>query len=340
MEPLRFTDEDVAWFRVGEASDARVRRHAVDLAERLGFGEGRAGEVAIVASELTTNLARHAGGGAVALRRLRAGPAVGIGLLALDEGPGIADLGEARRDGRSSRATLGIGLGAIERLSSASEIYSLPGKGTVVDARIWAVDPPPEASGGPEVAGLVRAMTNEDVCGDAGLALEQDGKRILVLADGLGHGPLAASASRAAIHVAVEDGGASPAALLAAMHRRMRHTRGAAVAVVIVDRAAGVARFAGVGNVAAWIAHEGGRRGMASEPGIVGGQLRKEPREETFELPEAALVVLHSDGLTDRWDLARYPGLRSRSAAVLAGVLLRDAGIRHDDASVLVARAS
>ena len=47
---------------------------------------------------------------------------------------------------------------------------------------------------------------------------------------------------------------------------------------------------------------------------------------------------MHSDGLTDKWDLGRYPGLLVRSPLVVAATLLRDAAVRRDDASVLVCR--
>lgn len=47
---------------------------------------------------------------------------------------------------------------------------------------------------------------------------------------------------------------------------------------------------------------------------------------------------MHSDGVTDRWRLTDYPGLQRRSPQVIAATLLRDAGVRRDDACVLVAR--
>jgi hypothetical protein len=120
------------------------------------------------------------------------------------------------------------------------------------------------------------------------------------------------------------------------VHRELAGTRGAAVAVADIDRDAGQVRFAGVGNVSTWIDDGERRRSLLSQPGIVGAQART-IREDVYELPRGALVVLHSDGLTDKWDLAQVPGLRRRSATVMAAALLRLAGVRHDDASVVVA---
>jgi hypothetical protein len=96
--------------------------------------------------------------------------------------------------------------------------------------------------------------------------------------------------------------------------------------------------FCGVGNVAATIVDGERRRAMVSLPGIVGQQYR-EAREFSYPLAPGALVVLHSDGLTEKWDLGDYPGLADHAPVVIAATLLRDAARRRDDAAVLVARA-
>lgn len=322
------------WFCIDHrAADARARREAVALATRLGFGDARAAEVGIVAAELTSNVARHGGGGDIVLRRVRCSPQTGLGLLAMDRGPGIADLALAVRDGVSTSSTLGIGLGAVQRLAAATDIYSVPGRGTVIDA---VVCPGGSVADGADVGGLSRPMTNEEVCGDSFAVVAQGSRHVAVLADGLGHGPLAAAASQAAVQVLIEGTTDGPAALLAEMGSRLRHTRGAAVAVADVDLDERVLRFAGVGNVAGWILHDERRQGMPSQPGIVGGRPPRAVRERVFALTPGAVVVLHSDGLTDKWELTSYPGIRARTAPVIAAVLLRDAGVRHDDACVAV----
>lgn len=331
--------EDPAWFTLDERSgDSRVRRAATALAERLGFGEARCGEVGIVASEVTTNLARHAGGGAVALRRLGGEHEVGVGLLALDAGPGIGDVAQARRDGHSSAGTLGIGLGAIDRLS-ASELYSLPGRGTVLNVELWPNAHVSGESRGAGVAVLTRPMANEEVCGDTGAVIDEGERRVLVLADGLGHGPLAATASRAAVRVLLEAPELEPTAAIAEMNRQLGRTRGAAVAVVTLDRQRGIARHAGVGNISCFVVEaDGRRRSLASLPGIVGAPGARRLRAEEVALSPGASVVLHSDGMSEKWDPSAYPGLARYSATVLAGLLMRDAAVRLDDASVVVAR--
>ena len=165
-----------------------------------------------------------------------------------------------------------------------------------------------------------------------------------MLCDGLGHGLLANLASQAALVEFARAPAAGPRDVLEYIHERTRHTRGVVAAIAELDRIRGIVRFAGIGNIAATVttpsaANSGARRAMVSMPGIV-GQQRIQVREFEYALAPDALVILHSDGLTDRWSLDTYPGLATRSAVVIAATLLRDAGTRRDDAAALVAMPS
>jgi serine/threonine-protein kinase RsbT len=54
-----------------------------------------------------------------------------------DEGPGIADVEQAMRDGFTTGAGLGLGLSGARRLSNEFTIQSAPGKGTRVAIARW-----------------------------------------------------------------------------------------------------------------------------------------------------------------------------------------------------------
>ncbi|MGI5241320.1 ATP-binding protein [Dactylosporangium sp. CA-139066] len=331
------TVEELGWLAVDDAGAAAIaKRVAVDGARRLGFSEQRAGEVAIVAAELASNLHRHADAGALSVRLLRRGEVGGIELVAVDSGPGMVDLPFSSLDGHSTAGTLGIGLGAVQRLSDRAGGYSEPGRGTVFAAQLWPHDRMP--AGLPPVAGLSRPITGEKVCGDrfAARAVVEDGSLLVLVADGLGHGPLAAAASAAVVDAFLASSLSAPGALIEHLHRSVSHTRGAAVSVARVG--GGSVVFAGLGNVAGTIAFpDGERRGMVSMPGIVGHQSRG-VREFVYDLPAEGVVVLHSDGVSDRWSLREHPGLARRDPLLVAATLLRDAGVRRDDACVAVAR--
>jgi anti-sigma regulatory factor (Ser/Thr protein kinase) len=158
--------EDGGWFRIDEATSAgAARRAAAEAGRRLGFSETRLGELSIAATELATNLARHAVDGRLLVRYLRRDGAGGVLLVAVDSGPGMADLEASGRDGHSTSGTLGIGLGAVRRLATRSDGYSLPGRGTVIAAEFWPQ--PPAAQTDPDIDGVVRPITGERVAGDA-----------------------------------------------------------------------------------------------------------------------------------------------------------------------------
>jgi anti-sigma regulatory factor (Ser/Thr protein kinase) len=324
---------DVAWFaNIADGTDGAVRRAATEVATKIGFDPASVAEIAIVATELASNLRKHADDGALVVRIARTREEAGVELLALDRGPGIVDIDHALADGHSTAGSLGVGLGAVTRLTSSFDVWSRPGSGTLMVARRWRRDPGPITT---HYGSLTRPITGEEVCGDA-VAVRTDGPRTIALVvDGLGHGPLAATAAHAAVHRFNEVELRGPVEILKAMHPALAHTRGAAAAVVDVDPGRGDVRFAGVGNISAFCDDGERRSGLMSYPGILGGQVRTF-REISQPLRPGTLVVLHSDGVSEKWDLAKYPGLRRTNPSLIAAALIRDLGVRRDDASALV----
>ncbi|MEV4809405.1 SpoIIE family protein phosphatase [Micromonospora avicenniae] len=324
------------WFRMESGSTGSVVRRAAErLGRQLELGEARTADLVIVVAELTSNLAKHAEDPALLLRPVRRADEAGVELIAVDSGPGMADLAISSRDGHSTVGTLGIGLGAIVRQATWFDGYSLPGRGTVLAVQVW----PSEIGETPWVGGLTRPLGGETISGDGYAVRVIEGRRQVLVSDGLGHGPLAAAASDTAIAAFHTAPAGPPAAVVQHLHRSMSHTRGAALAVAELGPSAGVLRYAGLGNIAGQvIASDGRRRGLVSLPGIAGHQ-RPAVREYDYPFDAGALLVMHSDGVVDRWQLDDYPGLVERSPLVVAATLLREAGTRRDDACVLVARA-
>jgi hypothetical protein len=237
------------------------------------------------------------------------------------------------RDGHSTTGTLGIGLGAVSRLSSHVDGYSQRGSGTVVAAQFWpaGVTPVPQRA-----EGLSRPLTGEKMCGDRFSVRVHENLILLLVADGLGHGPLAAAAAAASVDAFQQTDRDAPGAIVEHVHRTVSYTRGAAVSVARIE--GDTVWFAGLGNVAGAIVWpDGERRGMVSMPGIAGHQARQ-IKEFSYPADAHAVAVLHSDGVTDRWNVRDYPGLLRHSPLTIAATLLRDGGQRRDDACVAVAR--
>lgn len=324
---------DLRWLRVEDASAvAACRGAALALAARLRFPASRADKLALAVTEAASNLHKHARQGSMLLRISREGGDPGIELVTIDAGPGLRDTAAALRDGHSTSGTLGVGLGAIRRLSDFTDLYSVPGHSTVLVARFW----PASHQGGTPFAGLVRPITGETECGDTFGAVETDDSMTGVLCDGLGHGPLAATAATKAVKAVLEGPADEPAALLERAHRRLNQTRGGAVGVVRVTGQR--VSFAGLGNIAAVILAGGTRKGMVSVPGIAGHQART-IRQFEYAAPPGAAIILHSDGISSRWAAESLPGLHTRDPLTIAAALLAEAGTRRDDAGLLVLKS-
>jgi hypothetical protein len=231
---------------------------------------------------------------------------------------------------------LGTGFGAMQRNSSQLELYSTPGKGTVVaavirDQRKAAVSP------AIELAGISVPKPGEEECGDGWAASHTPAGAKILVVDGLGHGSLAASAARAAAKAFAEVADSRPAEIMRHLNTRLHHTRGAAAAVVNLDLERRDAVFCGVGNISGILDSSADVRHAVSMSGIVGFQART-VREFCYSWTPFSILILSSDGLRTRWELASYPGIKSKSSLLIAGVLYRDLRRKGDDVTIVVAK--
>jgi anti-sigma regulatory factor (Ser/Thr protein kinase) len=337
-------------FTIVEASQvAEARRAITALARSLGFNETELGKVAIVVTEAATNLVKHTAGGQLLVRSLNRAGMLGLELLVLDQGPGLANVSRALADGYSTAGSPGTGLGALARLSAVFDIHSLPAKGTGLLVQLFKQNGQPGPGPGTPVAGNRASLPLEigavclpkpglEVCGDNWEVIQGRSTCLIMVADGLGHGPEAATASRTAVETLSENQTLrNPRAVIETAHAALHHTRGAALAVAELDLSQSMVRFAGIGNITGMILTTGPTRHLASYNGIVGHQVRK-IQEFSYPWFVDALLVLYSDGLTTHWDLNAYPGLLSRHPSLIAGVLYRDFNRGNDDVSVVVVK--
>ncbi|MFI9151004.1 SpoIIE family protein phosphatase [Streptomyces sp. NPDC053367] len=321
--------------------DVRVAAEAACREARLDAH--RTANAALVATELATNLLKHAGGGRVVVN-LVDGPGAdrspAVQLVSLDHGPGIADVATALRDGftTASAASLGAGLGTCRRIAGAFDLYSVRGRGTLVLARI---DPAPAPRRVPARAGGINIpLAPAEHSGDDWTWARSGPLLTLMLADGLGHGAKAAEASAAAVEELHRSAHLPPADILRRLDTALRPTRGAAVAVAQLDSGTGRLSFAGVGNAGARLRTDDGWRPLVSHPGIVGAALPANVPVQREPWTARSLLVLHSDGLPGRWTPPEEPHLLTSDPALIAAAVLRDASSAasptRDDTSVAV----
>src|SRR5262249_5551371 len=155
--------------------------------------------------------------------------------------------------------------------------------------RLWS-GPPPAPPTGLRVAAVSVPKAGEEVSGDAWAAAQEGGRELVLVADGLGHGPLAAEAAREAVRAFHQHTSRGPAEILQAMHHALRSTRGAAAAVAEVDLTRQLVRYAGVGNVSGAVLSAGGHHNLVSHNGTLGYEARK---FQAFEhrFPDQAVLV-------------------------------------------------
>lgn len=325
-------------FPITEVSQTAGARRAIkELARKQGFNETDTGKVALVVTEAATNLLKHAQQGQLIVRTIERAGIAGLELLALDSGPGIANINRALQDGYSTIGSPGTGLGAMMRLATEFDLYSKVGAGTALLTRFW-LKPLPVATDADVQVGVVSLpKAGEQACGDQWAVQPQSDRCRLLVADGLGHGPEAAKAAEAAVQTLASSTALTLTTLMEDAHRALHSTRGAAVAMVELQWSQQLLRFVGIGNISALVLNGINRRHLVSHNGIVGHEMRK-LQEFTAPWNSGALLILHSDGLTTHWNLADYAGLTLHDPSLIAGVLYRDFTRGRDDVTVLVVR--
>lgn len=192
-----------------------------------------------------------------------------------------------------------------------------------------------------------RAKVPGGPCGDAFWYAEEQGRVWVLVVDGLGSGQEAAAASGAAVHQVrnrVARLRARATALEAVVFlqdtlekcdQALRHTRGAALGLALLDAAARQGHYAGVGNIDLRVIG-GSRFHTMTTPGIVGAGLRK-VRVEPFSYTPGDLVLMHSDGLSSRFDLDSKLAA-SWHLEALGEKLVKEHGYKHDDLTVVLLR--
>jgi anti-sigma regulatory factor (Ser/Thr protein kinase) len=324
---------------VEQSQVGQVRRVAAEIGRAQGLSEADQGRAALVATEVSTNLVKYGRNGTVTLSPFFDEGAVGIQMIAVDQGPGFSDFRAAAQDGHSTGGSLGIGLGTVMRASDLFDMYSVVAQGSAFLTRVARDRVVPRPSNSPLAVGSRRMpKRGETECGDAWAHASCGRWQRLCVADGLGHGPLAAIASAVAVDVfrhAVES--ATPLDILNQCHAAMGGTRGAVMGVAAIDVEAGRFLFAGVGNITGAVHSGAEAKHLMSTDGIVGHNFRSlRLVERTWTAGDS--LVLTSDGLSSRWSLARYPGLLQRHALLVASVLFRDFARDSDDATIVVAK--
>lgn len=321
------------------SSDAAVpeaRAVVLAVADRAGFDDASRAELAIVVSELATNLLTHAGGGDLVVEQVAVEDVAGIRIESRDAGPGIVNVDAALADGVSTVGSLGGGLGAVNRLMDELDITTNEDaeRGTRVVATRWvrprheSTLPSPlsvDAASRPKVPGTPN--------GDAFVIKQWNDTLLVGVIDGLGHGQYSSVASTHAKRYVERHFDRPFESLFRGVERACKGTRGVVLALARFDWAAGTVTFGGVGNID-YVTTAGDLDRFVTRRGVVGANAPP-PIVAEQPWPSAETFVLYSDGIGSRWRIGDYED-RGDAPSRLAQRILADHGTGGDDATVLV----
>lgn len=317
-----------------EASVALARVRLRELGAEIGAAADVVERAAVIASELGHNQLRHARLGELVVRGLRRGTVVGVEVVATDAGDGFADPVESFRGAlRFGGGGLGVGLGGVRRLATEVDVTSRRGEGVRIVARVL----PEGAPSQPSVAIVGRPHPAERHSGDHAVVVRDSERVVLILADGLGHGPDAREAAEIACRCCVRHADLAPADALQACDAALRATRGSAVGVAALDLRTDEVTVAIAGNVRFGLYGPETAHRFPYTPRVLGRSQSGRIGSTTMPRSGRALIGF-TDGLPERTDptldragLAGWP-------LPLAARLLSRFGSDRDDATVVALR--
>lgn len=320
---------------------AGAKKEIHRLAVNIGFGQNKIDEIDILASELTSNLVKHAKDGEVLAGVASNRQGTYLELIGIDNGPGIPDPERMMQDGVSTKGTLGHGLGAIRRLSDQFEIYSLKNWGTVQLSRVYR-DRNPDPVGPRSlltVRSLILAKPGEQVSGDGSYGyMAGDGAYRLLVADGLGHGLEANRAVGEAVEAMRGFESDSPAEILRYLHGAIRGTRGIVATAVVIDARRKSWKFCGIGNISTRFSGVQQARSYLSFNGIIGHNIPDSLYDQEVSQRDFQLVTLCSDGIRSRWQQMRLPDIGRQDMIIQAAAIYKDFARRNDDMSIIIGK--
>jgi anti-sigma regulatory factor (Ser/Thr protein kinase) len=319
-----------------EASVSLAREAARKACAAAGLDEVAAGAVALIVSELAHNQLAHARHGVVAVTTLERGATRGVEIIAADRGHGLRDPEAALRGTAPKNGSLGVGLAGARRMADEMDFDVRLEEGTCIRARKFAG----RVARRREVALFGRPIDGERVSGDQAAFVRTDGALVLAVVDGLGHGADAREASSRAVAVVREQPNRPPDEILRACDARLTQSRGAVMNALRIDEAAGTLAHASVGNVVTRIVARGSSQGITGSAAVLGQPSAQPKRILTSHLALTPLdtIVIFTDGLSSKLDLAEQRDLLAEPPIVIAQRLMNAFGKTSDDALVLVAR--
>ncbi|MEI6434831.1 MAG: SpoIIE family protein phosphatase [Bacteroidota bacterium] len=350
---MEVTRQNILSLQIENESDVGVcRRKAVSLASQMGFDEVKSGEVAIMVTELVTNVIKHGGGkGKLVICQFSdTQNHSAIEVWCCDSGKGISDFQKVLKDGVTGKDSLGIGMGTIRRFSDEMEINPpvdiefrdiffsgipqfkncirtikyLPGKHWMGTNRNL------------EIGAASRCKPGELLNGDSYLVTHLGpGLSVASVIDGLGHGSEANLASQLARGQIILKSEQPVGVLMQHVHNALQGTRGSTIGLLRIDNENKKISFSGIGNIEGFLFTPEGKKNFLSFGGIMGHNMRT-PRVFDFDFNPGDIICMFSDGITSRWKFDEIDW--TENSQKIAENILTQFSRPNDDATVLIIR--
>lgn len=187
-----------------------------------------------------------------------------------------------------------------------------------------------------DVASYARPRLGERVSGDTVVVEQRDDILFLAIVDALGHGPQANAVANRAERFLRNGWSSDVLDTMQRLHSALRGTIGAAAGLCVVDRVARDLRYTTVGNTVLRTFGSQATR-LISTDGIIGDRFRT-PVVQTAPLHESGIILLYTDGVSDRFDVEQYPQMIYHNAPVIARRTVASFGKPYDDSTCLAMR--
>lgn len=316
-----------------------IKKEINRIAKEAGIIPVRLYELDLIVAEITSNLYKYSDDGEILLGVFDAGGVPYIELISIDNGPGMTNPLRMIQDGISTSKTLGHGLGSIKRLSDDFDLYSQVGWGTILLSRLY--NDPVKAKTGraePTISPIIVAKPGESKSGDGFILKKNSNYLKVMLADGLGHGPEANKALNEAAEAFMAFPDYSPTETLRFIHNSIKKTRGAVINIICYEYSTKTWISTGVGNIAVRFLGPTSLRNHLCYNGIVGHNMPTSMNDLHFPANEFNQVMLCSDGIKTRIDLAKYPQMSKYDQTIFAAAIYKDHARKTDDMSVVMVK--
>ncbi|MEH6591809.1 MAG: SpoIIE family protein phosphatase [Halioglobus sp.] len=189
-----------------------------------------------------------------------------------------------------------------------------------------------------DVAFAIRPCLGESVSGDAAVVKSIESGLFVAIVDVLGHGSEAAELGCEIEAYLTRYACSDVAGLMKRLHQKLKGSRGAAVGMCFIETTGHQIEYTGVGNTVIRRFGQTETR-LVSQDGVLGQNMRT-PRPQNLQLETGDIILLYTDGVSDRFSSRDYPGVFRHAAEEVANNIVQRFGKGHDDAACIAVRYS